>query len=179
MKKTASFLIFSVAATTLLAGFTAACAQESVNAGEFAFSYGPPWKNKPVSSSMRVAELTYDIADEKLADVDLVFFHFPGGGGGTQANLDRWVKQFEGQPVTESSVESFGASKVHFLQVKGTYLDGPPFGGTKTPREGYMMLAAVVESEKGSVFLKMTGPEASIEAAKAAFKTLSVSPFKK
>ncbi|MEZ5432363.1 MAG: hypothetical protein R3F31_14535 [Verrucomicrobiales bacterium] len=77
MKKTASFLIFSFAATTLLAGLTAASAQESVSGR---FSATDRLENKPVSSSMRVAELTYDIADEKLADVDLVFFHFPGGG---------------------------------------------------------------------------------------------------
>lgn len=177
MKTRSPFLLGALCAAALSG--LAAQAQETVPAGPYTFTYDSPWKLKPVSSSMRVAELTYDHADEKLADVDVVFFHFAGGGGGTQANLDRWVKQFDGEPVSETSVEEFDGKKVHYLQVKGTYLDGPPFGGTKTPREGYMMLAAVVESAEGSVFLKMTGPEDSVTAVKEAFKTLASSPFKK
>ena len=86
-----------------------------------------------------------------------------------------------------------GGKSGHGLGRKGALADGAacgkggvdsmpgaaPFAGPKTPKADYMMLGAVIEDEKGSVFLKMTGPAKSVEAVKAAFKKLAESPFAK
>ncbi len=153
--------------------------EETLVLAGFTFKYAKPWKEKQVSSPMRAAELTFDHEDEKLDDLDLVFYHFPNQGGGTRANLDRWIGQFAGEPeVAEENLE-FDGTKVSLLTASGTFNEpsGGPFSGNATPRENYTMLAAVVESPSGPVFLKLYGPNASVEAAKDAFKKLATSPF--
>ncbi len=153
--------------------------EETIVLAGFTFKFAKPWKEKQVTSPMRAAELTYDHEDEKLADLDLVFYHFPNQGGGTRANLDRWIGQFAGEPKVEEEDLEFDGTKVSILKAAGTFNEpsGGPFSGNSTPRENYTMLAAVVESKSGPVFLKLYGPDASVEAAKDAFKKLATSPF--
>lgn len=143
------------------------------------FSYGEPWAEKQVSSPMRAAELSYDHEDGELADLDLVFYHFPNQGGGTRANLDRWIGQFAGTPEVEEEELEFDGTKVVMLVATGTYNEssGGPFSGNSTPRENYTMLAAVVETKSGPVFLKLYGPKDSVAAMRADFKKLLTSPF--
>src|SRR5262245_10812734 len=51
------------------------------------------WKVRPTTSGMRVAEWTIPGPD---GDAELVVYHFGAGGAGSvEANLDRWVGQFE------------------------------------------------------------------------------------
>ncbi len=145
------------------------------------FTFAKPWAEKQVTGSMRAAELSYDHADEALADLDLVFYHFPNQGGATRANLDRWIGQFEGEPeVSEEDLE-FDGTKVVLLTAKGTFNEssGGPFSGNTTPRPDYTMLAAVIETDSGPVFLKLYGPDASVAAMKDDFKKLATSPFAK
>jgi len=152
---------------------------ETIVLAGFTFKYAKPWAEKQVTSPMRAAELTYDNADESLSDLDLVFYHFPNQGGGTRANLDRWIGQFAGDPKVEEENLEFDGTKVSLLTASGTFNEpnGGPFSGNSTPRENYTMLAAVVESKSGPVFLKLYGPNASVAAAKEAFKKLVTSPF--
>ena len=60
------------------------------------FSFDPPkdWKSTPLSSNMRKAQFE---AQNKSGDkAEIAFFHFgSSGAGGIQANIDRWMKQFE------------------------------------------------------------------------------------
>jgi len=152
---------------------------ETIVLAGFTFKYAEPWKEKQVTSPMRAAELTYEHEDEKLEDLNLVFYHFPNQGGGTRANLDRWIGQFAGDPKVEEESLEFDGTKVSLLTASGTFNEpsGGPFSGNSTPRENYTMLAAVVESESGPVFLKLYGPNASVDAVKEAFKKLTTSPF--
>ena len=72
-----------------------------------------------------------------------------------------------------------GDRKVTFLTASGTYMEssGGPFSGNKTPREDYTMLAAILPSPQGPVFLKLTGPNDSVAAMKKAFEEFAASPF--
>ncbi|MEM1441359.1 MAG: hypothetical protein AAGF67_03390, partial [Verrucomicrobiota bacterium] len=71
--------------------------KDSLIVSEFTFKFGEPWIRQQVTSPMRAGQLTYD--HEELDDVDVILYYFgEGQGGGTQANIDRWVGQFEGTP---------------------------------------------------------------------------------
>ena len=109
---------------------------------------------------MRKAQLKVVGADKK-ENAEVVFFYFgEGGGGGTQANIDRWLAQFE-EPKDKlnSKVEqaTVGQRKVSYVQAQGTYLSGMP-GGAKTPQPNTMLLGAILESDQGNVFIRLTGP---------------------
>ncbi|MAS96847.1 MAG: hypothetical protein CMO55_26960 [Verrucomicrobiales bacterium] len=153
---------------------------ESLTVSEFEFKYGEPWIRQQVTSPMRAGQLTYDHEDEALADVDLVIYFFGAGqGGGAQANIDRWIGQFEGTPESKTEEKELGDKKVIFLEAKGTYMEsmGGPFSGNKTAKPDYTMLAAILPSAQGDVFLKLTGPNDSVAAMKDAFMAFAESPF--
>ncbi len=150
--------------------------KESLGVAGLSFTYGAPWAKQPSSGFGRVAELVY--GGDEGAPV-LVFSHFPSSGGSTEANLARWAGQFDGEPAIEKETKEFDGTKVSFFFAKGTFLEGPPFGGNKTPRPGYMMLGAIVETGggQGNVFLKLYGPEEKVEAIKPDFVSVVESPF--
>ncbi len=144
-----------------------------IQAGEFSFSYDKPWIRQAVSSSMRAGQLVFRQSDENLEDVELVFFYFgPGGAGGIDANIDRWAGQFKGEAETKTEKKEVNGREIIYFTGKGNFQEsmGGPFSGNTVDRPGYMMLAAILPGEKGGpAFLKMTGPEASMLAAREAF----------
>ncbi len=175
-------LFIILAAALLLTPSTPLRAEEadSLKVSEFIFTFSKPWVRQQVVSAMRAGQFTYDHEDENLADVELVIFFFGAGqGGGTQANIDRWVGQFEGTPESKTEEKEMGGKKVILLTAKGTYLEsmGGPFSGNKTPKSDYTMLAAILPSDQGDVFLKLTGPTKSVEAMGDAFLKFTESPF--
>lgn len=157
--------------------------EDSIKVSEFTFTYGKPWVRQQAASSMRAGQFLYDHQDENLTDVELVIFFFgAGGGGGVQANIDRWLGQFEGEPESKTEEKDLGGKKVVFLTAKGTYLEtmagaGPFSGAPKTPKPDHTMLAAILPSEQGDVFIKLTGPTKSVEAMREAFDAFVASPF--
>ncbi len=102
----------------------------------------------------------------------VTFFHFgPGMGGTVQANLDRWLGQFEASPEEKqarSATETIGITPVSFVSARGTFLSGMP-GGPTTPVPGQALLGAILQHPQGDVYVKMTGPQAVVEAAEPAF----------
>ncbi|MBI1839679.1 MAG: hypothetical protein HYR88_02365 [Verrucomicrobia bacterium] len=165
-----------------LAQFAAAAeAPASFKVGEFTFDRAAKWNWVESNSPMRKAQLKVASADGKET-CDAVFYYFgPGNGGGTAANVERWLGQFqEGRDKLESKVEETKISdrRVTFVQAQGTYLNGMP-GGPKTPQPGTMLRGAILESGEGSVFIKMTGPIAQMKSLEGDFRTLVQSALKK
>ncbi len=116
---------------------------------------------------MRKAQL--EVPGSEAVAADVTFFHFGAGqGGGVQANVDRWFAQF-GNSNTSQSEEKVSTTRVVHVQARGTFQSGMP-GGPTTPLENYALRGAIlVDSEKGDVFVKMTGPAAVVESAASAF----------
>jgi hypothetical protein len=142
------------------------------------FSFQPPasWKSEPPSSGMRQAQYRVEPAAGDADPGECALFHFPGSGGPVQANIDRWIGQFQ-QPdgsnsADHASVEHFtsGELNITFVQVTGTYMGG--MGGPGEPKPGYGMAAGVVEMPQGPWFVKCTGPAATMEAAAPGVKSL-------
>src|SRR5436190_7667455 len=81
--------------TVLTFSLLAADAPKQFKVGEFNFSPPASWEWVEVTSSMRKAQLKVPGPDKKQS-AEVVFFYFgEGNGGGTKANVDRWLGQFE------------------------------------------------------------------------------------
>ena len=107
-----------------------------------------------------------------MGSAEVVFFHFgESNGGGTKANVDRWLGQFQDSSNPKVEEKVVGAKKLTYVQVEGTYLSGMP-GGPKTPQANSMLQGAIAESKEGNVFIKMTGPASTVRAAKDDFRKL-------
>ncbi|MEM7698634.1 MAG: hypothetical protein AAF236_09555 [Verrucomicrobiota bacterium] len=153
---------------------------DTLAAGGLTFEFSEPFSSQTPTSSMRAGQLLYDHEDEALSDVEVVLFFFGGTGGSTQANLDRWLGQFQGTPESKIEEVKYGETTVTHLVAKGTFMEsmgGGPFSGNKEPRENYVMLAAIVPAPQGNVFVKATGPSESMMAMKEAFDAFVASPF--
>ena len=153
--------------------------EKTLVAGDYTFKIETPWVWQQPASSMRAGQLAYGESEDAPV---AVFFHFAGGGGGIQANLDRWVGQFEGVPEKTQSKEEVSGVVIHLLEASGTFMDsmgGGPFSTAKKPKPGTMMLGAILESDRGPVFIKLTGPKAEVAALKEDFLKLVKSPLVK
>lgn len=128
------------------------------------------WTNGP-ARQMRVA--TYLIG-EGVNEADCAVFYFgPNQGGSVEANIDRWIGQFN-QPDGSSSKDKALINKkdvnglaVTTIELSGIYTAsmGGPMSGNKEERPGWRMLGAIVEAPEGPVFFKVTGPEETVVEA--------------
>ncbi|MBK7998960.1 MAG: hypothetical protein IPK15_09660 [Verrucomicrobia bacterium] len=159
----------------------AADAPKTFTVSEFTFNRPEKWQWIEVSSSMRKAQLKVDDAAKKES-CEVVFFYFgEGGGGSTQANIDRWLAQFaEPKEKLNSKVESVtvGGRKVTYVHAEGTYQSGMP-GGPKTPQPNSMLMGGIIESDGGNIFIRLTGPVALAKASQAEFRKMVESPLTK
>jgi hypothetical protein len=131
------------------------------------FTAPPEWKPQTPSGAMRKAQYALPAAEGDTEDAELVVFYFgPGEGGNVTDNLVRWrgqVTAADGSPLPAdaSTEERFDADKlkVVLLDVSGRYAPGAlPGRPDPGPRDGYRMLAAVIETPGGPWFVKVTGP---------------------
>ena len=131
---------------------------------------------KKVEPRVRIIEFEFSVPKVKpdVRDGRVVVM---GAGGGVQANLARWLKQFQNpipktfgdddSPTKEMTIDD---QKVHFLDVSGTYLDRRGPFAPATPRKNYRMLGAIIETQQlGDYFIKCYGPEKTIAANEEAF----------
>jgi hypothetical protein len=98
-----------------------------------------------------------------------------------QANVDRWLKLFvEPADQINAKVEhtTVGNTKLTYVQAEGTFNSGAP-GGPVTPMPGYALLGAILESDKGNVFVRMTGPKDLVKSSVVDFKKMIESGPKK
>jgi hypothetical protein len=95
-------------------------------------------------------------------------------GGGVQANLARWIAQFEktaGAP--QQKKETINGLDVTTVDVSGTFKGGGPMmGQSGGPKAGYRLLGAIVETPSGEVFFKLTGPVKTVASAQHEFQAM-------
>ncbi|MEP7270177.1 MAG: hypothetical protein ABI882_01675 [Acidobacteriota bacterium] len=125
---------------------------------------------------MRAATYKVPAADGDSDDGECaVFFFGPGQGGTVDANIDRWIGQFE-QPDGRNSSErakrqtqTVGGLSVTTVDLTGTYAGGM-VGGGSGKKAGYRLLGAIIEGPQAAVFFKFTGPVKTVAAAEADFQ---------
>jgi hypothetical protein len=125
------------------------------------------WTPRTPSSNMRLAEYTTPGSEV------VVYFFGPGQGGNVEANLARWKGQFstsDGSPVPETIThDSTGAIKLTFAEYRGNYRRGIGAGSADSVRTGQTLIAAVVETPRGTMFIQLFGPSAKVSADKDTF----------
>jgi hypothetical protein len=141
----------------------------SFEVGAFTFQRPADWQWVPVTSPMRKAQLKVPGSDPSKA-AELAFFHFgQGQGGDVQANAQRWLRQFKSKEGAEKTEPlDIPGAKVMLVSTEGTYASGMPGQPTKS-LDDYALLGAIIESEGGAVFVKMTGPTATVKASRQKF----------
>ena len=125
------------------------------------------WSEQP-ARQMRVATYTIPGAAGAEAGECAVFYFGPGQGGSIEANVERWSKQFEGTPAAQRTSRRVAGIEVTEVSLGGVYLaPGGPSMQSQGKKPGYRLLGAIVGAPDGNVFFKLTGPEATVKAARA------------
>ncbi len=105
-----------------------------------------------------------------------VYYFGPGQGGSVDANIERWIGEFEHPGKSTRRTSEVHGLHVSRVEVSGTYLahsgspDGPAGGSS-----GWTLLGAIAEGPAGSVFFKLTGPAPAVAAAAQEFDGLLAS----
>jgi len=124
-------------------------------------------------SGMRQAQFRMAPVEGDQAEGEVNVFYFgPASGGGVEANLDRWIGQVTlpdgADPTTSVERSTFHANGMpgHVVALNGSYKSGGgrPMGGDGEIMPGYRLVGVVIEGPQGSVFFKLTGPEATARA---------------
>ena len=134
------------------------------------FTVPAGWVEEERTSSMRVAQYRLPKAAGDTEDASLILYYFgQGQGGSTTANVERWIGQIQladgsssKDKAKQENLEVNGL-KVATVDVSGTYVaETAPGSGTLLNKPGYRLRAAVVETPKGSYFVKLVGPEKTV-----------------
>jgi hypothetical protein len=155
-------------------GHTAAVVEQS----GLQFTAPEGWEQQEPTNKMRKHQYLLPRAEGDPGDGELVVFHFGGGGGSVEANIERWAGQFEQEDdgstreratIREAEVNGM---KTTFIDMGGRYkAETSPGSGERVDRPDYRMLAAVIESDHGAYYVKAIGPRATLERWSDAFES--------
>lgn len=152
-------------------------AQESTKSETLSFANGKitvekpaSWKTVPPKSNIVQYEFRAPAEGDQTARVTVM-----GATGGIEANIVRWIGQFEGLTRADAKIDKKTIQKttVHIVELEGTYKDsmgGGPFApGPVKKMENHAMIGLIFELEGGeTVFVKMTGPKKTVAAEREA-----------
>jgi len=148
-------------------------------AGGITWTVPAGWKPGP-KKPMRAATYIIDPAEGDTDSAECAVFYFgPGSAGGKQANIDRWIGQFE-QPDDSASADRAAVSeaeinglKITTIDLTGTYnAAGGPMMQVKEKKAGYRLLGAIVEGPQGLVFFKLIGSDMTVTTSEGDFLEL-------
>ena len=158
-------LLLSFLTVVSLAGFLRA-----ESAGGLQWTAPAAWKVQPERPMRAATYAVPAVAGDKEDGECAVFYFGPGQGGGVEANIQRWVSQFETSAKPQTAKKTINGLAVTTVDLSGTYLaSAGPMAPTKTSKPGYRLLGAIVEGPQGGVFFKFTGPAKTVAAGQAAF----------
>lgn len=124
---------------------------------------------------MRIATYSIPQAEGDTDQGECAVFYFGNDqGGGVDANIERWISQFETTGIPgRAQKEVDGGMKVTLVQITGTFLSpGGPMMQSTGKKDNYRLMGAIVEGPQGSVFFKFTGPAKTVGAAEGEFNAL-------
>ena len=168
MKKPIALLLLSLA----LVGIARA-----EQAGGLTWTAPAEWKSQG-ERPMRAATYSIPAAKGDAEPAELaVFFFGAASGGGVDANVKRWIDQFQKADGTSAAKdakvkkETIAGLSATAVDVRGTYMGGSMMGPS-TPKPGFRLLGAIVEGPGGNVFFKLTGPEKTVSSAEKTFRKM-------
>ncbi len=147
-----------------------------------AFTVSDSWKNVKPESPVRVAE--YELAGSGGPAQMAVFYFGKNQGGGIEDNIKRWAGQFTADPTTTGTggaqvgrIEKDNL-RLALVKTEGTYDAGSmaPMAPKTGPMPGFALFGLVVEGgPEGSVFIKVTGPKATLAEQDKALEEMAQS----
>ncbi len=145
-------------------------AGNAMTAAGLTFELPSSWQSETPSSGMRFAQAT--IPGSAGPGQLTAFFFGPGGGGGVEENLQRWIAQVELEPGQEAARESFeqGDLRVSWVDLSGTLKASQIGSFPATDQPGYRLFAAVIEGGGGPWFFRAVAPAATLAEQRAAFE---------
>lgn len=120
----------------------------------------------PDPTGMRLIDLRFGPTKEGECYISLM----PGAAGGLAANVNRWRTQMGQAAYTADEIAKL--PKKPFFNREATYVafDGDFKGfGAASAKKGYRLLGIIHSAEQATIFVKLTGPKALVEANSAAF----------
>lgn len=144
--------------------------------GPLTISWKEPagWLKVANTSSMRLATYRIPAAAGARDEAELTVVR---AGGSTDANIERWIGQFDAPEGVVRNKREVHGLPVSTLEVRGMFHGGGMTGPAEN-KSGWMLKGAVVETAEGLYFFKLTGPTPSVTAARAGFDALvnSIAP---
>ena len=124
-------------------------------------------------SSMRLATYVFPGPNNTQAQCAVYYFG-PGQGGTVGANIDRWRGEFKDAKSAQRKSMTVNGISITRIGMNGTYLAhvGMLGAGSSTEMPHWSLLGAIAEGPSGSVFFKLTGPEATVKAAATDFDAM-------
>ncbi len=123
---------------------------------------------------MRAATYTIPAAQGDPEPAECAVFYFGNSqGGSVDANIDRWVGQFETKTPPAKSERDVNGMKVTLVQIAGSYLaPAGPMMESQGKKDNYRLLGAIVEGPQGSVFFKLTGAAKTVGECEEGFDAM-------
>lgn len=141
-----------------------------VTAGALRFELPAPFEREAPASPMRLAQA---VVSGEAGPAELAVFYFGAGqGGSVDANFERWLAQIERPkraPEPQRGTFTADSFDVFWIEATGTLLPSGMGTGPKTPQPDSRLLGAVVQGTGGPWFFKLTGPDATVAAAREPF----------
>ncbi len=133
-----------------------------------------------LAQGMRLATYLVPAAGRGEAAECAVYYFGPGQGGGVDANLQRWMGEFQKLEKHDIRQREPGGIRVTSIKARGTYV-AHSMRGSEEPGEkpNWALMGAVVGGPMGDLFFKLTGPAATVDAAAADFDAMLGSVRKK
>jgi hypothetical protein len=101
----------------------------------------------------------------------------PQDGGGAAANLNRWRGQLGQSPLGQSEIDAL--PKKTLLGAEGIFLtvdgDFKGMGDAADAKKDYRLLGVLLPNDQLTIFVKLTGPKALVEANAAGFESFCAS----
>lgn len=145
-----------------------------------AFTVSEDWENVKIANPVRVAQ--YKINGSAGAAEMAVFYFGQNQGGGMEDNIRRWAGQFSDPANPEAAAQvgriEKGDLRIALVKTEGTYNPGSmgPMAPAPEPQENFALFGLVVEGgPEGSVFIRVTGPKATMAENDADFETMAQS----
>jgi hypothetical protein len=139
----------------------------AAGSGADRLAWTPPagWETQP-GQPMRAASFKIKGA---AGDADCGVFLLPGAAGGVAANINRWRRQMEMEPLDESALAKLPTTEIAGQQGKLVELSGSYKGMSDKAQAGSELLGVICEVAGDSLFVKLTGPKATVQQARPAF----------
>jgi hypothetical protein len=161
-------------AAALVAPFSLFAQEKELTLLDYHVTAPSAWQPRTPSSSSRLAEFVLPQTTAGAGEI-VVYFFGPQQQPNVDANLTRWKGQFshpDGSPVSEKVTrDSSGAFPLVFAEYEGDYRRGIGAGSADSVRASQRLVAAIVPTPKGTMYIQMFGAAARVEAERTAFFT--------